>query len=117
MFPVVSVITVNVTDEESDSMDEELKMNPEVQAQIDAFVPVKRPAESEEVGDAITYLLSPAASYINSTSLVIDAAITARIRLHQVPKKINMYVEIYHVVTCLDRHLCPRVELSQIINP
>ncbi|PWY65643.1 NAD(P)-binding protein [Aspergillus sclerotioniger CBS 115572] len=51
-------------------LDSELERNPHVRA------------EGEEVGDTIVYLLSPSASYINATSLLLDAAVTATLRLH-----------------------------------
>ncbi|KAL4772927.1 hypothetical protein BDW60DRAFT_222134 [Aspergillus nidulans var. acristatus] len=62
-------------------LDVELERNPEVKAMIEAMVPIKRAAESEEVADTITYLLSPSASYINGASLLIDAALTTTVRL------------------------------------
>lgn len=63
-------------------LDVELQKNPQVQAEIAAVVPIKRAAKCEEVSDAIAFLCSPAASYINGTSLVIDSAVTTTIRLH-----------------------------------
>jgi NAD(P)-dependent dehydrogenase (short-subunit alcohol dehydrogenase family) len=63
-------------------LDVEMQTNPQIQAEISAVVPIKRAAKCEEVSDAITFLCSPAASFINGTSLVIDAAITTTIRLH-----------------------------------
>lgn len=39
-------------------------------------------AKCAEVSDAIAFLCSPAASYINGTSLVIDCAVTTTVRLH-----------------------------------
>ncbi|KAL4941852.1 hypothetical protein BDV06DRAFT_222758 [Aspergillus oleicola] len=62
-------------------LDVELQKNPEVGAMISAMVPIKRAAESEEVADTITYLLSPSASYINGTSVMLDAALTTTVRL------------------------------------
>ncbi|KAF1963164.1 oxidoreductase [Byssothecium circinans] len=62
-------------------LDEELKRNPQVQGMISAVVPIKRAAECEEVSDAVAFLCSPAASYINGTSLLIDAAVTTTVRL------------------------------------
>ncbi|KAF4463845.1 oxidoreductase short-chain dehydrogenase reductase family [Fusarium albosuccineum] len=63
-------------------LDIELQKNPEVQGAISAIVPIKRAAECEEVSDTIAYLCSPAASYINGTSLIIDAGVTTTVRLH-----------------------------------
>lgn len=62
-------------------LDVELKKNPEVQGLISSFVPIKRAAECEEVSDTIAFLCSPAASYINGTSLLVDAAVTTTVRL------------------------------------
>ncbi|KAI1084495.1 oxidoreductase [Whalleya microplaca] len=62
-------------------LDVELKKNPEVQDMISAIVPIKRAAECEEVSDTIAFLCSPAASYINGTSLLVDAAVTTTVRL------------------------------------
>ena len=61
-------------------LDVEFEKNPEVRAQIASVIPIQRAAECEEVGDTITFLLSPSASYINATSLVTDAATTATLR-------------------------------------
>ncbi|KAK7752532.1 hypothetical protein SLS62_005500 [Diatrype stigma] len=62
-------------------LDVELQKNPEVQGMISAIVPIKRAAECEEVSDTIAFLCSPAASYINGTSLIVDAAVTTTVRL------------------------------------
>ncbi|KAI1394461.1 oxidoreductase [Hypoxylon trugodes] len=62
-------------------LDDELRKNPEVQGMISAIVPIKRAAECEEVSDTIAFLCSPAASYINGASLLIDAAVTTTVRL------------------------------------
>ncbi|KAI6090729.1 oxidoreductase [Hypoxylon rubiginosum] len=62
-------------------LDIELQKNPEVQGMISAIVPIKRAAECEEVSDTIAFLCSPAASYINGASLLIDAAVTTTVRL------------------------------------
>ncbi|KAI9046257.1 SDR family NAD(P)-dependent oxidoreductase [Aspergillus affinis] len=62
-------------------LDVEMQSNPQVAAQISAIVPIKRAAESDEVSDTIAFLVSPAASYINGTSIVIDAAVTTTVRL------------------------------------
>ena len=62
-------------------LDEEIKKNPHVQGMISAVVPIKRAAECEEVSDVIAFMCSPAASYINGTGLLIDAAVTTTLRL------------------------------------
>ncbi|KAL3477158.1 oxidoreductase [Aspergillus californicus] len=63
-------------------LDVELARNPEVKATIEAVVPIKRAAEGDEVADTIAYLLSPSASYINGTSVVLDAALTTTLRMY-----------------------------------
>ncbi|KAI9370018.1 hypothetical protein BJX61DRAFT_113553 [Aspergillus egyptiacus] len=62
-------------------LDSELRQNPEVRDMISAMVPIKRAAECEEVADTIAYLLSPSASYINGTSVLLDAALTTTVGL------------------------------------
>ncbi|KAI0389317.1 oxidoreductase, partial [Xylariaceae sp. FL0594] len=62
-------------------LDVEMSKNPEVQGQISAMVPIKRAAECEEVSDVIAFLCSPAASYINGASVLIDCAVTTTARL------------------------------------
>jgi NAD(P)-dependent dehydrogenase (short-subunit alcohol dehydrogenase family) len=62
-------------------LEADIEKNPEVQAMIEAIVPIKRVAECEEVTDTVVFLCSPAASYINGTSIVIDAAATTTVRL------------------------------------
>lgn len=51
-------------------------ITPELQALIQAAVPVGRMAIPEEVGDVIVLLCSPSASYVNGTGLFIDAGVT-----------------------------------------
>ena len=63
-------------------LDVEFERNPEIREQMERVVPIERPAECEEVADTITFLLSPAASYINATSVVVDAAVTATLRMY-----------------------------------
>ncbi|PWY66392.1 oxidoreductase [Aspergillus sclerotioniger CBS 115572] len=63
-------------------LDVEFARNPEIREQMERVVPIQRPAECEEVADTVTFLLSPAASYINATSLVVDAAVTATLRMY-----------------------------------
>jgi 3-oxoacyl-[acyl-carrier protein] reductase len=42
-----------------------------------ASVPVRRAGESEEVADAVSFLCSPTAAYVNGAVLVIDGGMTA----------------------------------------
>ncbi len=39
---------------------------------VTSLVPLRRPAESEEVGNAISWLLSPRASYVNASVITVD---------------------------------------------
>lgn len=41
------------------------------------LVPLRRPAESREVAEAIAWLLSPASSYLNGAVLAVDGGLTA----------------------------------------
>ncbi|KAL3434226.1 hypothetical protein BDV09DRAFT_186021 [Aspergillus tetrazonus] len=43
---------------------------------IEALSPLKRAAQPEEVADLAVFLVSPAASYVNGASLVVDEGIT-----------------------------------------
>jgi NAD(P)-dependent dehydrogenase (short-subunit alcohol dehydrogenase family) len=61
--------------------EEEIQKNPEAQGMTSATVPIKRAAECEEVSDAVAFLCSPAASYINGTNLMIDTTVTTTVRL------------------------------------
>lgn len=61
-------------------LDLEISGNPKLQHIINAVVPIKRAASGEEIGDSIAYLLSPAASYVNAATLVLDAATGATVR-------------------------------------
>jgi NAD(P)-dependent dehydrogenase (short-subunit alcohol dehydrogenase family) len=50
-------------------------------AVIESYTPLKRAAEPDEVASAILYLCSPAASYVNGTSLVIDSGISPTLQI------------------------------------
>ncbi|BAE64931.1 unnamed protein product [Aspergillus oryzae RIB40] len=56
-----------------------LKRVPELGAAIKAITPLKRAAAPEEVADPIVFLCSPAASYTNGATLIIDSGTTLTI--------------------------------------
>lgn len=78
----IRVVAVCPTWVRTPLLDVEFEKNPEVQGMISVVVPIKRAAECEEVSDVIAFLCSPAASYVNGTSLIIDAALTTTLRLY-----------------------------------
>ncbi|KAL4939886.1 hypothetical protein BDV06DRAFT_224606 [Aspergillus oleicola] len=53
-----------------------LERYPQLGKTIEALSPLKRAAQPEEVADLAVFLCSPAASYVNGASLVVDAGIT-----------------------------------------
>ncbi|KAE8338872.1 hypothetical protein BDV24DRAFT_153152 [Aspergillus arachidicola] len=55
--------------------------NPKISGMINAIYPIKRAAECKEVEDTVVCLLSPSASYITGTSLIIDTGITTTVHL------------------------------------
>jgi NAD(P)-dependent dehydrogenase (short-subunit alcohol dehydrogenase family) len=57
-------------------MEAVLQRSPQVGQMIEKFSPLGRQATTEEVADYILFLSSPSASYINGTSLMIDAGLT-----------------------------------------
>ncbi|KAI9043095.1 SDR family NAD(P)-dependent oxidoreductase [Aspergillus affinis] len=57
-------------------MERSLKRVPQLGAMVQALSPLKRGAFPEEVSDAIVFLCSPGASYINGTVITVDAGAT-----------------------------------------
>ncbi|KAL4776569.1 hypothetical protein BDW60DRAFT_213942 [Aspergillus nidulans var. acristatus] len=53
-----------------------LERYPQLGKMIEALSPLKRAAQPEEVADLAVFLCSPAASYVNGASLVVDAGVT-----------------------------------------
>ncbi|MDP9886217.1 NAD(P)-dependent dehydrogenase (short-subunit alcohol dehydrogenase family) [Sinomonas atrocyanea] len=49
----------------------------EAYAMATAFAPSRRPAEPSEIGQAISWLLSPAASYLNAAVIPVDGGLIA----------------------------------------
>ncbi|KAL2831387.1 oxidoreductase [Aspergillus cavernicola] len=70
----VNTICPSWTDTEM--MQASLKRYSPLAKMIEALSPLKRAALPDEVADSAVFLCSPAASYINGTSLVVDAGLT-----------------------------------------
>lgn len=51
--------------------------NPEVKAHMERLTPAKRLAQPGEMASTIAFLLSPAASYMHGTTVVVDGGLTA----------------------------------------
>jgi NAD(P)-dependent dehydrogenase (short-subunit alcohol dehydrogenase family) len=66
-------VRTEMADEEMAQLGAEQGLDRETAYQrVTAFVPQRRPADSDEVAAAITWLLSPAASYVNGAVLSVD---------------------------------------------
>ncbi|OCL09906.1 NAD(P)-binding protein [Glonium stellatum] len=63
-------------------VDRQRERNPQLDGMIKAIVPGGRIAEPDEIGDAIVFLCSPAASYISGTVVVIDNGTSLSVRLN-----------------------------------
>ncbi|KAF2112765.1 hypothetical protein BDV96DRAFT_497328 [Lophiotrema nucula] len=61
--------------------DAEREMNPHLEGLIKIAVPCGRMATTDEVSDTITFLCSPAASYITGQAIVIDDGLSLTVRL------------------------------------
>ena len=48
----------------------------DVGAETRSRIPMGRPAHTEEIADAVAYLLSPAASYITGQNIRVDGGLT-----------------------------------------
>ncbi len=55
---------------------------PQLGAVIEAVASLKRAAEPDEVANAILFLCSPASSYVNGTSIIIDGGLSLTLQLH-----------------------------------
>jgi NAD(P)-dependent dehydrogenase (short-subunit alcohol dehydrogenase family) len=51
--------------------------------QMEGQIPAKRFAKPEDVAGIVTFLLSPAASYITGTYLPVDGGLTAALGIHR----------------------------------
>lgn len=57
---------------------EAVYQNDDVRQQREALVPLGRIGRAEDIGDAVVFLSSPAASYITGHDLVVDGGVTGR---------------------------------------
>ena len=62
-------------------LQEEIRNNPGLADVIRAVCPLKRPAQPEEVADAVLFLCSPSSSFINGVGLIVDAGMTLTVHL------------------------------------
>ncbi|MGE3273015.1 MAG: SDR family NAD(P)-dependent oxidoreductase [Chloroflexota bacterium] len=60
-------------------MTEAVYADPEIAAARDALVPLGRVARPDDIADAIAFLLSPQARYVNGHDLVVDGGITGNL--------------------------------------
>ncbi|PLB52307.1 oxidoreductase [Aspergillus steynii IBT 23096] len=72
----IRVNTVSPSWTQTPMMERSLQRVPQLGAMVQALSPLKRGALPEEVSDAIVFLCSPGASYINGTVITVDAGAT-----------------------------------------
>ncbi len=58
-------------------LDNMLKKHPDMETRMAGSIPMKRVATSEEIANAITWLCSDKASYVNGVCLPVDGGVTA----------------------------------------
>jgi len=61
--------------------DKRKKEDPQFVKQVEQHVALKRMGSPEEVGNAVAFLVSPAASFITGTNLIVDGGFTRRVQL------------------------------------
>ena len=62
----------------STSMTDRTLNNPDIKAMVIGMVPVRRMGKTEEVGEAVVWLCSDAASFVTGHSMVVDGGLVAQ---------------------------------------